>query len=259
MAILPASGVASSRLDVEIGLLVEAMRLDDLEFPGERAGLLHREADAIGGRGVRSKQRHCGDKRDRKNSYARIRNDTRIQCASCRHCHRPIGLRPPRPRPRQALTQPPAGHDHLPDHEGMRRADEVVGAWRLKVTVRSRLRPAARCPSRRRRCTRHCAADAVVGEGHLGAGRDRDARGAEGVVVDLDRVRLHHRTRALDRPGEAEPLRRRRCGAANGRGDVLAAALEREHPDHVAIRRRGLDRHAARPRWRHIACRRSRR
>ena len=47
-AILPASGLASSiDLDRKIGLLVEAVRADDRQFPGERSGLLHRNPDGL--------------------------------------------------------------------------------------------------------------------------------------------------------------------------------------------------------------------
>ena len=35
------------RLDLQVGFAVEAMRLDDVELPRQRAGALHREPDAI--------------------------------------------------------------------------------------------------------------------------------------------------------------------------------------------------------------------
>ena len=48
----------------EIGLLVEAMRADDRQFPGEGAGLLHRNAyglrAAVAGGDRRERQDDCG-------------------------------------------------------------------------------------------------------------------------------------------------------------------------------------------------------
>jgi len=36
---------------LQTGLEIEAVHLDDVELPSERAGPLHRDADAIGGMG----------------------------------------------------------------------------------------------------------------------------------------------------------------------------------------------------------------
>ena len=53
-AILPASGLASSITSMrKIGLLVEAVRADHREFPGECSGFLHGNADASPRRSTR--------------------------------------------------------------------------------------------------------------------------------------------------------------------------------------------------------------
>ena len=60
-AILPASVDASSTGSIcEVGFAVEAVRLDDVELPGQRPGPLHRQANAVGGAGPGGGERHHG-------------------------------------------------------------------------------------------------------------------------------------------------------------------------------------------------------
>ncbi len=49
------------RFDREARLAVEAVRLDDIHFPRQRAGPLHREANALGGVCAGTEERHNGD------------------------------------------------------------------------------------------------------------------------------------------------------------------------------------------------------
>ena len=48
------------RLDIQLGLLVEAVRLDDVELPGQRPGFLRHQANAIGRHGAGGDERQRG-------------------------------------------------------------------------------------------------------------------------------------------------------------------------------------------------------
>jgi len=62
----PLSATLPDRLDGKIELAIEAVRLDDVELPGERAGPLHCETNAIGGGGIsRRRERHNECERER--------------------------------------------------------------------------------------------------------------------------------------------------------------------------------------------------
>src|SRR5215831_8551131 len=135
-----------------------------------------------------------------------------------------------------------AGYDDLPDHERMRRADVGVrarpvesNAPRLVPQKHPSVPPAG------------VGAGGVVwlapcvGECHLRSRCNGNASGAEGIVGHLDRIGLHDRYLALEQAGEVEAHSCRRwIGSSELRDVMLGITLEREYPDHIAVRGRCL-------------------
>jgi hypothetical protein len=185
-------------------------------------------------------------RRTRRSPGAIFPMETRWQmCAMVRRCteafwHGRIYHR--RGRRRNGL----AGHDDLPDHEGVRRAGVIVHPRPVKgdccglTTLEDTSVPAAGV-----RAGRIVRLAAAVGEGDLAAGLDRDAWRGEIVVNHPHSIRLLDWNAALEQAGEAERYfgwRRRRSLEL---GDaVIGAASQRECPDHIAVGGSGLSRKA---------------